>query len=143
MAKAMVVLTGDKALNRMLRSLSGKDGKKAIRKATRPALKVVQAEAKALAPRATGALARAIRVRALPRSRRRVGARVTIGAGEFTGETFYGGFQEWGWKAGGRQIAGKRFLRNAADNKRREAMAIYRRRLKFEIVKLAKMKGQR
>lgn len=124
--KVPFVVTGDKRLNKMLGELAAKEAKKIVRAAARKAVVPVRNAAKRNAPHDTGALEKAIKVRAMKRSRSRFGVRVTIGAGEFQGETFYGGFQEWGWKTPLRHIEGQRFLTRAADEKRRAALTIYR-----------------
>lgn len=140
---ATIVLTGDAGVNAMLRTLAGPQAKKVIRTAARKALKPVAAAARTLAPRDTGALAKAVKIRALKRSRSRTGARVTIGAGEFIGKTFYGGFQEWGWTTkSGRKVAGLRFLREAADTQKSNALMIYRNEIRQEITKLARRAAQ-
>ena len=144
MAKKTLVLTGDKKLNRKLKRLAGPDARKVIRQASRVAIKPVRSAAKSQAPHDSGALRRAIRIRAIKRSRSKVGTRITIGEKDFTGSTFYGGFQEWGWKTGKRgsqnrtHIEGKRFLKQAADSKRAMAIAIYRREIAKRITELAK-----
>jgi HK97 gp10 family phage protein len=144
---AKLIITGDRELNRMLRRLALKDGKKVVRAAARKAIKPVQLSAKQLAPKDSGQLRRAVKVRALPRSRRRVGVRVTIGERFFTGDQFYGSFQEWGWKTGKRgsanrrQIPGKHFLREAADSNRAKVIAIYRREIRKGIIAAAKAKA--
>lgn len=132
MAKPLVILTGDKKLNRALAKLANKDARAIVRKAARPALRPVLASAKRHAPKATGALAHSLKIRAIKRSRTRVGAQVQTAAGSFKGETFYGGFQEWGWKQGKRgrlfrkHIEGAHFLIKAANETRAEALRIYR-----------------
>jgi HK97 gp10 family phage protein len=104
MATKPVIVTGSEELNRKLADLKGSKAKQAIRKASREALRPVAAAAKANAPRRTGLLAQSIKVRALKRSRVRVGSQVTANGAnkKFNGRQFYGGFQEYGWKAGRR-----------------------------------------
>jgi hypothetical protein len=99
-----LVITGDKETNAKLAKLAGPDQKKAIRKASREALRPVLAQVKATAPRRTGALSRAAKIRAITRSRVRIGSMVTVtGTGKgFSGKAFYGGFIEYGWKSGRR-----------------------------------------
>ncbi len=95
MAKSRaIVLTGSEDLNRKLAELKSPTAKALIRKASREALKPVAVGARELAPRKSGALRRSITVRALSRSRTRVGARVTTSAKHnvFKGKTYYGGF---------------------------------------------------
>ncbi len=142
--RPVITITGDKQLNRLLRDLAGKDGKAAVRKAARPALRPTLAEAKRIAPRDTGELEESLKIRALKRSRSRVGARVQTAKGSFQGQTFYGGFQEWGWKTGRRgsgnrtHVPGEHFLKRAAEATRHRAIAIYRKILRQEILKRAK-----
>ena len=88
-----------------------KDG---IRKGTRAGAKIVLAAAKRLAPVRTGALAKSIKVRALPRSRKLIGTTTRL---VNDGNIFYGGFVNYGTK---RQRA-KRFLNDAADEVRESA----------------------
>lgn len=104
MAKDHLVLTGDAELNRKLRELGGPKQKAAIRKASRAALKPVAAAAKANAPKRSGRLRKSIKVKAIKRSRSRVGSRVTTSKtdNQFKGRQFYSGFQEYGWRVGKR-----------------------------------------
>lgn len=102
--KITVVLTNTESLNRKLAELTGRQAKEAIRKAARPALRPTLSAAKANAPKKTGRLQRSIRIRAISRSRIRVGMRVTTSKydNQFSGRAFYSSFQEWGWKTGKR-----------------------------------------
>lgn len=168
MARTAVV-TGDAEVNRRLAALKGPLAKKAIRKSSREALRPVADDARTLAPRKSGRLRRSIGVRALKRSRSRVGARVTTGAEsrQFKGRTYYGGWIEYGRKAGRRvrnadlgaargtrrsaaqqqqaksldrsrrRIPGARFMRRAARRKRGAALTIYRQRTRHWIHELA------
>lgn len=154
----MAVVTGSDELNRKLQELKGPKQKAAIRKASREALRPVAEQVKSTAPKRTGRLARSAKVRSLTRSRSRVGSRVTVsGTGSnFKGKTFYGGFIEYGWKAGRRvrnadlgaargakrtadqraeaerrnnarrQIKGTEWMKKAAQAKRQMALGIYR-----------------
>ncbi len=143
MARLTMVTTGDESLNRALQRLQGPRQKKAVRKASREALKPLAAATKSAAPRLTGRLARAIKVRALPRSRVKIGTRVTIGAGMFKGETFYGGFVVYGHLTGKRgsenrkEVPANEFMRTTAKAKKSSVLADYRRRLRKLIVELA------
>jgi hypothetical protein len=158
MAKSQtIVLTGNEALNRKLAALAGPKAKAVIRKAAREALRPVFAAVKSATPTRSGRLKRSVRLRAIARSRSRVGARITTGGSDnlFAGRTYYGGFQEYGWKAGKRatnasvgaskfkkktssqkaaadaqnesrkQIPGKKWMKTAADNKQSLALSIY------------------
>jgi hypothetical protein len=146
MASRTVILTGDKKLNRLLKDLAGKDGKAAVRKAARPALKPVLNAAKQFSPEDEGTLVRSLKIRALKRSRRHFGAQAQTKDGNFKGKTFYGGFQEWGWKQGKRGSAGRKeiqgfhFMLRAAIETRARALAIYRKILRAEIMKRARRK---
>lgn len=103
MAVAAVVLTGSPEVNRALAELKGPKQKEAIRKASRAALRPVLDQVRTTAPKRTGQLSRSVKVRALTRSRSRVGARVSVSArSNFKGKAFYAGFQEYGWKVGRR-----------------------------------------
>lgn len=97
-AGTAIVITGIEEVDRKLGNFEVNVQRKALRKATREAAKVVLDEAKRLAPVASGALKRSLRVRALKRSRVKQGHQVQTGEGFFKGETFYGGFQEYGTK---------------------------------------------
>jgi len=121
-----IQVVGDKELIAKLDRLEKRDARRVLRRAHRAAAKQILPKARGLAPvlrrqkgrvqrHAPGLLRRAIRVRAAKRSRKFIGAVVTIGKGFFKGETFYGGFQEWGWRTRrGRTIAGKLFMEEAA-----------------------------
>ena len=94
---AGVIITGDKALDRKLAGLPDKLAKKLSKQATRKAAKeIVLPRAKADAPVDTGELEDSLTVRAVKRSRRRIGHMVTTRDGMFQGDQFYGGFVEWG-----------------------------------------------
>lgn len=97
--KVRFIVLGDSILKEKLKGLTDSEAKNVIQRACRDAMKVVQKAAKAAAPKKTGALRRSIRVRAIKRSRVRIGARVTTSASDnmYTGKTFYGAFQEYGW----------------------------------------------
>lgn len=108
--KITILLIGESELRKKLEGLTDKESKAVIRGASREALKPIQRMAQDLAPRKTGRLRRSIRIRSLTRSRKRIGARITISNKDtqFTGRTFYGAFQEFGWRPG------KRLARSSA-----------------------------
>lgn len=96
-------ITGDEAMDVKLAGMPARVQKKLARKAARTVAKPVRDSAKSFAPFDTGELEESIKVRALPRSRRNkdtVGVQVVTGDTQslFSGETFYGGFQELGTK---------------------------------------------
>lgn len=159
-----VIISGDKQLLRMLNQLKTKDSKKIVRTAARRAAKLIVPAAKRYAPVNTGELRRAIKVRALPRSRKRIGVRVMIGNENFQGKTFYGSFQEWGWKSGSRKkqavvesvgvgesptkgsskkIPGKFFLKRAADENRLKVFHMYRAEVRRGVLELMARNGAR
>lgn len=126
-----IEIKGAKELAARLDKLDKKVRNKVVSRALRAGAKVVQSRAKQLAPRQTGALAKAIKVRTskffMGRKKKRgeVAIDVTVGKANFQGDTFYGGFQEFGWKAGAqqRQIPGKHFMERAANAVAPQAMA--------------------
>lgn len=75
---------------------------KLLRTGMRDAMKIVLAQAKRDAPVESGKLAKSLAVRATKRSRGTIGIMVTTREGLFSGETFYGGFQEYGFHLGKR-----------------------------------------
>ena len=121
-----LTLVGDRELIKKLKRLKTKDSKAIIRKATRAAAKIIVPRAKELAPvgpkskdHSPGQLRRAINVRSMQRSRSRIGARVSMGARAFAGETYYGSFQNWGAKKA--NIPAIEFLDRAAKQKGKQA----------------------
>lgn len=115
MAKTIkLILTGDAQLDRNLKEFATNAQRRIVKKATRESLRPVLADAKANAPKASGLLRKNIKLRAIKRSRVRIGNQVTVG---FQFHEFYGGFQEWGWRVGKRtaeQVRAQQFLKRAA-----------------------------
>ena len=103
--QASIIITGDEQLDRTLRDLPVKLQKTGIRKATRAAAKAVRDDALRRVPVFSGDLERSITVRTAKRSngkslpRHMFGHAVATREAMFTGETFYGGFIEFGTKA--------------------------------------------
>jgi HK97 gp10 family phage protein len=92
---------------RIIQALSNLDKKVASqisRTVLRQAQKVILAEAKARCPEDTGFLKSQLKVRAIPRKKDTIGARVMVGEGFFKGESFYGGFVHFGHKIGKRGL---------------------------------------
>jgi|SRR5579871_6537369 len=87
------MMQGDKELLRKLESLKNKDAKAAIRKGTRAGAKIVQQRAKDKVADKSGTLRSNIKVRAMPRSKKWTGSKVTINN---TGPEFYAAFVEFG-----------------------------------------------
>jgi HK97 gp10 family phage protein len=140
--KVTILLIGESELRKKLEGLTDKESKAVIRGAAREALKPVQRMAQDLAPRKTGRLRRSIRIRSITRSRKRIGARVTMSNKDtqFTGRTFYGAFQEFGWRPGKRlarsaakegatdqrpKVPPKEFLRRAARSSAQTAVNLF------------------
>jgi HK97 gp10 family phage protein len=117
---ATITIKGLDQVNKKLRRLPAKLGRTVIRKAMRQSLKPVQARVRELAPAGkTGQIKGGVRILAARARKGRVTVRVVIGKGWFKGDSFYAGFQEYGWQPGrrggtrGRHIAGKHFMRHA------------------------------
>lgn len=88
----------DKA-TKSLRALPPAVAKKVVRQSMRKALKPVAQAVRQEAPEKSGALKRAIKVRAGKRTSKGViRLQVRVGAGDFKGDTFYGAFQQFGTK---------------------------------------------
>lgn len=124
-------ITGASAIQRAFKELPPRLAKKVIRQALRAGAKVVQAEAKADAPVETGKVKKAIKVRAgKSRKKNVIAMAVIIGQGDFQGETFYGAFENFGWKTGKRgssnrrQVPGKHFMDRALSEKAAAAKEI-------------------
>lgn len=121
--KVTIVLTGSETLNRKLLELTSTQAKAAIRSAARPALQTTLQAARALCPARDGKLRKSIKIRAIRRSRSRVGMRLSTSKSDnaFSGKTFYGGFIEWGRKVGKRRrVSVRRPPRNDTSDTRRK-----------------------
>lgn len=89
---------------------------KIIRQETRAAAKLVLLPAaKQTIPVRTGKLRKSIKIRAIKRSRVNSGVRLALSGEGFTGDAFYGGFIEYGFRPGRRPGKGK------ADTRRKVA----------------------
>lgn len=93
-----IIITGVPEIDRKLRTLEPRLQKKVVRQAMRAGMKLVESAARALAPRDSGQLAAGIKTRAARARRGTITIEVRVGEGDFKGETFYGGFQEYGTK---------------------------------------------
>ncbi len=131
-------LVRDKALIKKLLALPKKVAVPAIRKGTRAGAKVILPTARNNAPRLSGKLRKSIKVRAIKRSRQFIGARVTTSASGnlFTGETYYGGFHEYGTA----KLTAKEFLQRAVDTKETAAIEATTRTIASEITMRARRK---
>lgn len=99
-----------------LETLPKKAALKVFRQSLRAGAKIIQTDAKQRAPVKSGALRKSVKVRARKRSRSGIGVRVSTSADDsaWGGDQFYGAFQEFGWKAGGRRISGREARRIAS-----------------------------
>jgi len=100
MAIARVHLTGAKAIALALGKLETKLSRKVATKALRAGAKVVQTEAKRIAPVQSGALRKSIKVRAGKNHKTYRSIIVGSGAKWFTGDKFYAAFVEFGHRSG-------------------------------------------
>lgn len=115
-------LNGAEALAAKLRTLPTRVANKVIRQSLRAGTKIILAETIAKAPVASGLLKRTLKVRAMKRSRNRIGVQVVTEGGFYKGKAFYGAFVELGHKAGPRklgdqpqEVAAKPFIKPAFD----------------------------
>lgn len=95
-----VFITGDKKLDKKLQELGATLAKKYMRKATREVAKDVLKDARSRVRVKTGKLRKSLKVRAMKRRGRmitEIGHVITTGEDLFKGDTFYGGFLEFGW----------------------------------------------
>jgi len=98
--KGNVIVTGDKALDKTMATMEAKVQKKVARHAMRVAAKsIILPAAKRRVPVLSGALKRSLKVKAMKRSRSRIGVAVEAGDGFFKGEQYYSGMVEFGWKS--------------------------------------------
>lgn len=121
-------IQGLTALRRAFRELPKTTARKVVRRALRSGAKIVQDEIRRRTPLRTGALARAIRVRAGRRQRGILSILVVMGEGNYRGKTFYGSFLEFGapghmlWGRGVRALEARHFIRDAVTAKREEVL---------------------
>lgn len=97
----MESLEGAKELERWMKTFPKRIQNKALRKASRDGAKVVAEDAKRLVPEDTGTLAASIKVRALKRSRNKLGHGINVGSSkQFStdGLPYYASFVELGTK---------------------------------------------
>lgn len=116
----MKVTVDIKALEAALKALEPKVEKKILKKGMRTGMKLIQQAAKEKAPVDTGLTKKGIKVRAAKRSRKGIGIDVTIGEGDYKGETYYAAFLEYGTS----KMAPKPFMRPAYDSKKAQAEQI-------------------
>lgn len=121
-----IQLDGAAELSAKLRDMGRKAANKYARAALRPAARIIQREAKALAPIKTGRLRKAIRVNNGKTTADSVTVVVAPGKKWFVGDQFYAALQEFGWFLGKRPR--KRFKGSGAEEKyRQHSIAIGRK----------------
>jgi HK97 gp10 family phage protein len=125
-------IAGIPEVQKAFRELPNTLAKKVIRQALRAGMKVIKNEAVKLAPKKsrkskktknlkrTGALRKAIKVRAVVRKRNVIGIDLKVGDGDFLGKTFYAAFVEFGTS----RMPAHPFMRPAFESKKSEASAI-------------------
>lgn len=127
MAKAMSVkVEGLPQLIKALTAFEKKVMNKGLKKCFRDGSKVIAKAVKDETPKGqSGFLRKAIKVRAAKRKKNRIGVNVQIGEGNFKGDSFYGGFVEFGTKTadGKVKIKGRRFMKKGFDKSKDAAAA--------------------
>lgn len=122
---------------------------KIIRQELRKAAKLtILPTAKARMPVRTGLLRKSLKIRAIKRSRVNSGVRVALSSKDFTGETFYGGFIEYGFRVGARkkkgeadnrrQISGQEVMRSTAKDRGDSAVRYAVAKIAYRITQEAK-----
>jgi HK97 gp10 family phage protein len=122
---------GFDALDKMLKVLPAKVGKKIAKKAMRAALKPVLKGARNNAPVKSGRLRKAIKIVTGRIRKGLVSMFVGTKDGAFKGDEFYTGFQELGWKTGSRkgggsrtQVEGEHFIKDAFEDNENKMLTI-------------------
>lgn len=139
MIETTIKIEGAKEIAAALEKVSKKVARKVISAGCRAGAKLIQTDAKNRAPHKSGLLKKAIKVKVSKyvgtrkKKRGEVAINAQIGKGDFKGETFYGAFQEYGWKSGRRttkgqtdnrrQIEGKHFMERAYKAQRSAALS--------------------
>ncbi|MBT8199584.1 MAG: HK97 gp10 family phage protein [Acidimicrobiia bacterium] len=128
-------LKGDHELVRILEQLPASVQKKAVRRALRDGTKFLAKQVKAAAPRDSGRMARRMKVRAVKRSRTRIGSRVMMPDRDKLGipakaKGYYPMSIEAGWKSrGGKKIPGTRFMRDTVDKHKQQVVDKFQKSL--------------
>ncbi len=144
MAKRNIVVIGVEAIDKKLRKLSGAVGKKVVRRSMRKGMKIIAAATKSEVPVDTGLTKKSVQVRALKRSRKRLGIEVRV-SGKVPGliktsaagkRTFYPAVVEYGRKG----VPGNPFMRRAysanAEHARQVTLADLKQGVDEEVRKL-------
>lgn len=97
-------LSGSERILRLFDMLSDAEMRQTVKAALQAGARVMLPVAKANAPKRTGALRKALTVRGYSsRSSPWVRARIYAGGGDYFGDTWYAGLQEYGWHVGVRK----------------------------------------
>jgi len=139
-----IILTGDKELQRLLESLPTKVANKLARTALRKAGKMVLESARAKVPEDSGALKKGLKVKALKRSRNRMGVvvehpdRLTLAklqpTAEKAREVYSGsGYYPAAVEYGAPHAPAQPHLRPALEDKKSEVIAEFRTELKAAV----------
>ena len=124
-----VKITGLKEAQKALYSYSQQIGDRVVRAALRQGANIVLKQARANAPKRTGALKKALRVAnsKINNGRKRngvIGLYLSIRKGKGRGDAkdaFYGKFVESGWQSGKTKVAGQKFVERAYLSQRENA----------------------
>lgn len=121
MAGASVKLLGAKGLEKALRELGPKVGRKVLRQALKKGGDPILADAKANAPVKTGLLRDSLKVRAGKRVKKgRVTRTVQTKEGDFKGQTYYSAFHEYGTS----KMRARPFMRPAWDRNKARSLNV-------------------
>ncbi len=117
--------TGHQEVQAALARLSGPQAKQVIRQSSREALRPLLTTIKANCPVRSGAMRQSIKIRSLKRSRKFVGATITVGDKEkaYVGKQFYASFIVFGWKTGSRRRTREAESRRIARDLRKQSRA--------------------
>lgn len=130
---AKVLVTGHKAIDKKLKTIEAKLGRKVLRKAMRESLKPTLKTAQDLAPIGeTGALKDSVKIKPGKRKRGVISLLVALGAGWFKGSTFYAAFVELGTS----RIKARRFMTQAYEREKEAALADAERRIREGLDKI-------
>lgn len=118
MARVTVEILGDEELRRKLRGLRRQELRRPLSRAARAEARKVLLTARSVVPVDTGALRRGLRVRAIRRSRRRIGFQVQTPKRRKLGITrsgYYPSAVEYGFRhaRSGRQVPARPYIRPA------------------------------
>lgn len=104
-------VTGIDEIDKALAEMEKKVAKKLLKDAMKASMKPMLAAARAAVPVESGSLKKNIKLRTAKRSRTSFGFEIGVGEKDYSGEQFYGAFQEFGTS----RMEPKGFLRRAFD----------------------------